>query len=108
MMQDSRGFLWIGTTNGAYRFDGYTFTAFKREGDGSVRELFEDKRGRIWPGFHLTVVCIDPMTDSAITYTFNPNPREWERVLLLTEDQSGNKSTQTCSVEVARPPKSNR
>src|SRR5262245_17152725 len=31
LWQDHRGFLWVGTGNGLYRFDGYNFKAFKRD-----------------------------------------------------------------------------
>ncbi len=30
MLQDQKGFLWLGSTNGLYRYDGYDFTFFKK------------------------------------------------------------------------------
>src|SRR5262245_39152171 len=49
LWQDHRGFLWVGTGNGLYRFDGYTFKAFKRNAadttslsDNFIRALYED------------------------------------------------------------------
>ncbi len=36
MLQDRRGFLWVSSWNGLYRFDGYDFVAFKaKPGDGN-------------------------------------------------------------------------
>lgn len=52
-MQDSRGYMWFGTDNGAARFDGYTFKTYgAREGLSSnvVFDIHEDDRGRIWFG----------------------------------------------------------
>ena len=51
ILEDSRGYMWFGTDNGASRFDGYRFENFGRQ-EGLVNpvvfELFEDDRGRVW------------------------------------------------------------
>ena len=51
--QDSKGYMWFGTDNGAARFDGYQFETFDAE-DGLtsnvVFDIKEDGRGRIWFG----------------------------------------------------------
>ena len=33
MALDDKGYLWLGTPNGLYRFDGYFYTAFRHEAD---------------------------------------------------------------------------
>ena len=51
VMEDSRGYMWFGTDNGAARFDGYEFKTYgAKEGlkDNVVFEIHEDSRGRIW------------------------------------------------------------
>ncbi|OFY95983.1 MAG: hypothetical protein A2309_05375 [Bacteroidetes bacterium RIFOXYB2_FULL_35_7] len=54
IIQDSRGYLWLGTGGGgASRFDGKNFVTFnKRKGliGNVVRTLHEDKKGNIWFG----------------------------------------------------------
>jgi len=56
ILKDSRGFMWFGTVNGLYRFDGYNFIEFQHDpGDTTSLSdnvcspaLIEDKDGAIW------------------------------------------------------------
>ena len=57
LLQDSRGFLWIGTYDGLNKYDGYKFTVYKNQpGDpfsisnNMIGDLCEDKLGNIWTG----------------------------------------------------------
>lgn len=55
LAQSTDGFLWIGTTNGLYRFDGIAFERFQPE-QGSlpalqVESLFATRDGGLWVGF---------------------------------------------------------
>jgi ligand-binding sensor domain-containing protein len=56
MLQDSYGFLWVGTFNGLYRYDGYSFSKFatnaRKEITGTyeVHALFEDAQKQLWIG----------------------------------------------------------
>lgn len=54
LLQDSRGFLWIGTQSGGLAsFDGNSFKSYgKREGlhNNHIFSLFEDPTGKIWIG----------------------------------------------------------
>lgn len=57
LMQDSNGFLWIGTRNGLAKYDGYSIeTYFHKDGDpnslphNTITGLFQDSQQRIWVG----------------------------------------------------------
>ena len=57
ILQDSRGFLWIGTNNGLSRYDGYALKNYTYEPFNpdtlpcaTVTELEEDAHGDIWIG----------------------------------------------------------
>jgi signal transduction histidine kinase/ligand-binding sensor domain-containing protein len=54
IFQDSRSFLWIGTANGLYRFDGENFDLYTAASGLknfiSIGSLSEDSLGQIWTG----------------------------------------------------------
>nr|WP_246433952.1 two-component regulator propeller domain-containing protein [Spirochaeta isovalerica] len=57
LLQDDRGFMWIGTSNGLNRYDGRSFRYYKNDPDdkGSlphnyVTSLIQDSSGYIWIG----------------------------------------------------------
>ena len=53
VLQDRAGFLWVGTQNGLYRYDGSRFTGFgKTEGlpGASIESLYESRDGTFWVG----------------------------------------------------------
>ena len=57
ILLDSKGFMWFGTWNGLNRFDGYSFTVYKRDSrdpeslsGNFIYALEEDRYGNIWIG----------------------------------------------------------
>ena len=57
LLQDSRGFIWIGTVNGLFRYDGYEFKVMRHQiGNrnslvyNNVKFMEEDRFGNIWIG----------------------------------------------------------
>ncbi len=55
IVQDSKGYLWIGTDDGLNKYDGYQFTCYRNiPGDSNsffnntIKSVFEDSRGTLW------------------------------------------------------------
>jgi ligand-binding sensor domain-containing protein len=53
LLQDKKGFIWIGTSNGLYKFNGFEFLKIEDKDihDSSVTALFEDSHQTLWVGF---------------------------------------------------------
>lgn len=69
IFQDSEGYIWFGTRNGANRYDGYEFKVYQNEvnnpasiSDNYIRKISEDKNKNIWIGTSNGVNCIDYKT----------------------------------------------
>ncbi len=55
LIQDQKGYIWIGTYSGLVRFDGKDFEKYNRHShqgfeSDSARLLLEDKKGTLWIG----------------------------------------------------------
>jgi signal transduction histidine kinase/ligand-binding sensor domain-containing protein/DNA-binding response OmpR family regulator len=55
IFQDSRGYIWIGTTDGLNRYDGYHFTIYRNDvkdkntiSGNNVSDVIEDGAGNLW------------------------------------------------------------
>ena len=57
ILQDSKGYLWLGTIDGLNRYDGYQFKIFLNDpldsaslSDNFISALFEDSNNNLWIG----------------------------------------------------------
>ncbi|HTE02211.1 MAG TPA: two-component regulator propeller domain-containing protein [Mucilaginibacter sp.] len=83
IIQDSRGFMWIGTRNGLNRYDGYKFITYRFDpkNDNSVsnnmiNDIVEDRDGNIWIATSSGLNRYERNTGSFTRYTHdvhNPN-----------------------------------
>ncbi len=69
LLQDSRGFIWIGTKAGLNVFDGYSYTVYKQDSKDSlslggdyIKSVFEDNTNKILLNTNNTVDIYDPTT----------------------------------------------
>jgi two-component sensor histidine kinase/ligand-binding sensor domain-containing protein len=75
LIQDSQGFIWIGTQQGLNRYDGNRFEVYKHFSDdvgglsnGWVYVVFEDSSGRIWVGTDGGLNLFNPLTKTFQVY----------------------------------------
>lgn len=79
IFKDSRGFIWIGTSNGLNRYDGYDFVVYKHNpndsssiSDNFISSIFEDPEGKLWIGTQGTGLNkYDPVTETFTSYFHN-------------------------------------
>lgn len=100
IFQDSKGFLWFGTTNGLIKFDGYDCKTYWHQlddleslSDNVVRAIIEDRSGALWIG---TVGGglnkFSPKTETFTHYQQkpgNPNSLNNNNVVSLCQDRAG-------------------
>jgi two-component sensor histidine kinase/ligand-binding sensor domain-containing protein len=99
MIQDSRGFIWIGTPNGLNRYDGYSFKVFTPDpkdpycvSDFIITCLAEDSRGNIWVGTPTGLNKYDWKSEKFYHYKNDPqdvNSLSNNYIFSLLNDKSG-------------------
>ncbi|MBD3182004.1 PAS domain S-box protein [Candidatus Poribacteria bacterium] len=89
IIQDSGGYIWLGTDNGIYRYDGKEFVLYKTS-DGlvnnSVYALCEDSKGSLWIGTRQGLSCFDGR--NFVNYT-PENGLTFDFVNSICEDHEG-------------------
>ena len=70
ILQDHKGFIWLGTKDGLNRFDGYKFKTYTHNADNPhsignnfIRSLYQGKDQKIWVGTDKCLYIFDPETE---------------------------------------------
>lgn len=98
IIQDKKGFIWIGTEGGLNRFDGYRFKIYKsNEQNDSVRwsgyvsNLLEVKNGDIWIGTDVGLYIYHPENEKITRFSQKSDNTEiTSSINNIIEDKSGN------------------
>lgn len=101
LAQDSSGFIWIGSEEGMFRYDGFTFKAFYAEpgnantlSENIITKIFVSSKGLIWIGTVAGgIVCMK--NDGQVIKTFNSKTTSSistlaDHVSDIKEDKKGN------------------
>lgn len=112
--QDTRGFLWVGTTEGVVRFDGQGTTSYRREtepgrpglGSNVVSAVLITRSGRLWVGTRGGGVArYDPDLDRFEAFRHDPRDAgslAHDDVVALAEDARGRLWIGTARARLAR------
>jgi signal transduction histidine kinase/ligand-binding sensor domain-containing protein/CheY-like chemotaxis protein len=79
--QDNYGFIWLGTDDGLYRYDGYTLRPYRHDAnnprslsDNTVKVVYKDRAGVLWIGTGFGGLDrLDPATDVFTHYSHDPD-----------------------------------
>lgn len=99
--QDEKGFIWIGTSNGLNRYDGYSFKTFFHDpedsnsiGSNSIQSLYIDVKKQLWVGTRQAGLALfNPVNQQFTHYQHqegNPNSLSSNEINTITGDAQGN------------------
>ena len=100
ILQDRRGFLWLGMETGLARYDGYTFKVYQHDpanpfsiSSNIIKAIIQDAKGYLWIGTDGGGICrFDPKQERFLNFQNdpdNPNSLSDNRVYSIAEDRSG-------------------
>lgn len=97
ILQDRRGFIWLGTKDGLNRYDGTSFKVFNKSTSNLVNNfvnvVFEDNDGNLWTGTEHGVYLFNMSTES-FSYLNAPIDRSGKTldgsIRCIAQDRKGN------------------
>lgn len=96
IVQDTLGFIWIGTQDGLNRYNGRDFKVYSPiKGDQSslqsyyIRSLYLDTKGELWVGGNQGISRYDGKKDNFVNYKLPKSLGEWY-ISSITEDAKKN------------------
>jgi len=99
IFQDSKGFMWFGTHDGLNKYDGYSFTIYRKDpgdvhslSDNKINAIYEDKSGMLWIGTDGGLNRLDPKTQEFTSWLHDPKDKHSisnDIVNAVIEDKNG-------------------
>ncbi|MBK6902940.1 MAG: hypothetical protein IPH04_09040 [Saprospirales bacterium] len=99
LLQDRLGFIWVATSDGLNRYDGYGFKTYKNDPDdplslsnNQVTALLEDEQGFLWVGTAKGLNRFDPRTGQLLHFfsdTLHPEKLNDDHIRSLHSDRLG-------------------
>ena len=96
LLQDSKGFLWVGTADGLNRYDSYDFQIYRQDFQNKksinnhyINDLAEDEEGNIWVATRAGLSKYSWETDSFTTFLIDSISPAYNHILTLATDQQG-------------------
>ena len=101
IMEDHFGFLWFGTREGLFRYDGYEFKAYRHDisdsttlSNPNINEVCESSSGEIWVGTNNGLNLLDRRTGKSQRFLPSPQNETTSKINNLIrkvfEDSRGN------------------
>ena len=103
ILQDSNGYLWIGTNDGLNKYDGYNFTSYRNDPQDStsisnnvIIKVFEDRRKNLWIGTENGLNLYDNESNSFKRIIYNTETTGTQAdqflnvVISIIDDDQGN------------------
>lgn len=101
IVEDQIGYIWFGTVDGLYRYDGFNFKIFRHQknnknslSNNTIRALCLSKNGKLWIGTQGGGVdCFDVENEEFTNYSFNDsseNSISGNSIWTVLEDKEGN------------------
>ncbi len=91
IIQDKKGFIWVGTKNGLNKYDGYKCKQYYPDYNDSttltnraITALLESSDSKIWIGTTSGLNCLNPENDKIRSFLIT------NKIISLAEDEDGN------------------
>ncbi len=99
IVQDKKGFIWIGSPDGLIKFNGYEFIYYRNEptdslslSNNTVNCLFVDSKGTLWVGTESGLDRFNSIKNNFTVYKYNPSNRNSisnDHITCIEEDNNG-------------------
>ena len=97
IVEDQYGYIWIGASDGLYRYDGYNFKHFRHNPQnpnsippGFARHMYLSDAEELWIGTYNGLAKYHPDTDSFTVFNSDNSQLKSDDIWSITEDQQGN------------------